>query len=214
MFVSAPTNPSSLPPPLPPRRRNDGRESGEYAPVMFRTARWFPIASGTFWLSGTPYTPGSKGWDAKLPRIATWARLVDLHAPERPPVLFLSTHLEYEGLEARARGAEVLASAIASAPSVILTGDFNCGVGSPAYTTLCEGRPPRLVDAYRACHRASSDEGTFTGFGPTAITSERIDWIAVTPDWAPKTASIVTTTTDGRTPSDHFPVVAHLSRRA
>ena len=33
--------------------------------------------TGHFWLSETPEVVGSKGWDAALPRVATWVKLTD-----------------------------------------------------------------------------------------------------------------------------------------
>src|SRR3954451_8827471 len=57
--------------------RNDGKRDGEFSPIGFRKDRFEQLAAGTIWLSETPEKVGSKGWDAALPRIATWARLRD-----------------------------------------------------------------------------------------------------------------------------------------
>src|SRR5689334_17232321 len=57
--------------------RDDGKEAGEFSPVMFRKARFELVDWGTYWLSETPEKVGSKGWDAALPRIMTWAKLKD-----------------------------------------------------------------------------------------------------------------------------------------
>jgi len=57
--------------------RNDGKESGEMSPILFRSKRFEMVASGHFWLSETPEVPGSKSWDAAITRIATWVRLRD-----------------------------------------------------------------------------------------------------------------------------------------
>src|SRR5687768_18006196 len=47
--------------------RNDGKEDGERASILFRRERFEKVREGTFWLSETPEKP-SKGWDADLPR--------------------------------------------------------------------------------------------------------------------------------------------------
>ena len=52
--------------------RNDGKTSGEYAAIFYKTDRVKCLSSGHFWLSETPEVVGSKGWDAKYPRICTW----------------------------------------------------------------------------------------------------------------------------------------------
>src|SRR3546814_7474041 len=71
--------------------RDDGKAKGEYSMLGFRRDRFALVGSGTFWLSPTPDVP-SKGWDAALPRIATWARLRDRTA-ERD-LLVVNTHLD------------------------------------------------------------------------------------------------------------------------
>ena len=53
--------------------RDDGKAGGEYNPIMFHRARFTLLDSGTLWLSETPHVVGSKGWDADLPRVLTWA---------------------------------------------------------------------------------------------------------------------------------------------
>src|SRR3954453_19665447 len=61
--------------------RDDGKEAGEMAALFYREARFEKLAGGHFWLSETPDVPGSKGWDAALPRVATWVKLRDRVAP-------------------------------------------------------------------------------------------------------------------------------------
>ena len=59
--------------------RDDGKRSGEYAPLLVRKSR-FEIdvhESGTFWLSDTPEEAGSITWGNACTRVCTWARLLD-----------------------------------------------------------------------------------------------------------------------------------------
>src|SRR5687768_1547994 len=80
--------------------RDDGRDRGEMAALFFRKDRYQKLDGGHFWLSDSPDKPGSKGWDAALPRIATWVKLKDRLDAAAPPVFFLNTHFDHRGTEA------------------------------------------------------------------------------------------------------------------
>ena len=58
--------------------RDDGKTKGEYSAIFYDTTRLKLIESSTFWLSLTPEVPGSKGWDANITRIVTWAKFRNL----------------------------------------------------------------------------------------------------------------------------------------
>ena len=62
--------------------RTDGKLGGEFSAILYRNARFRLLECRTFWLSDSPETPGSRGWDAALPRIVTWARFRDRDSPE------------------------------------------------------------------------------------------------------------------------------------
>src|SRR5688572_18434730 len=57
--------------------REDGKEKGEYSAIFYDTTRLQVLQTQTFWLSETPQVVGSKGWDAALARIVTWAKFRD-----------------------------------------------------------------------------------------------------------------------------------------
>ena len=201
--------------------RDDGQEKGEMAALFFRTARFEKTGGGHFWLSDKPDTIGSKGWDAALPRIATWVKLTDRTDPKGKPVLFLNTHFDHLGKKARAESAKLIRSKLGDLGAgcrVVVTGDFNAGEGSDPYTSLfadADGKPSPVVDTFRTIHPTrGKEEGTFNGFKPAAVTGERIDWIAATRDWDVRLAGIDRTVKDGRVPSDHYPVFAVLRARA
>lgn len=200
--------------------RDDGRDMGEMAALYYREKRFEKLAGGHFWLSDTPEKPGSKGWDAALPRIATWVKLRDRSDPTGPPVLFLNTHLDHRGKKARYESARLIQAKLAELGQgcrIVVTGDFNAAEGSEPYTALfapTEGKPSPLIDTFRVQHpNRGKNEGTFSGFKATATTGERIDWIACSRDWQVRLAGIDHTARDGRTPSDHFPVTAVLRPR-
>ena len=197
--------------------RDDGQDAGEMAALFYRTARFEKVAGGHFWLSPTPAVPGSKGWDAALPRIATWVKLKDRTAPNNQPVLFLNTHFDHKGTQARHESAKLIRAKLAELGAgcrLIVTGDFNAGEGSEPYKSLFGpdgNRPTPVMDTFRVAHPArGQDEGTFNGFDPKATGGSRIDWIAASRDWEVRAAGIVRTVKAGHTPSDHFPVTAVL----
>src|SRR5690606_8159556 len=57
--------------------RDDGDKKGEFSAIFYDTTRIQLLDSKTFWLSETPEVAGSKGWDAAICRIVTYARFRD-----------------------------------------------------------------------------------------------------------------------------------------
>lgn len=202
--------------------RDDGRDdheaAGEFAAIFFRRSRFEKLEEGHFWLSETPHVVGSKGWDAPLPRMASWARLCDGQTSRT--LRFLNTHLEWEGVRARQASASLLRAHLDSLDAIepaILTGDFNDAEGSVTYGNMFSevldpdgsaALPP--VDVFRAVFpQAQDDEGTYHGFTGTSH-KKRIDWIVARGPITPVSAAIDRRHFDGRYPSDHFPVVADV----
>jgi len=112
-------------------RRGDG--SDEHNPILYDTRVFSCVDHTTHWLSETPTVPGSKSWDAACPRIATSAWLQPLFGEAAlPPIGFVSTHFDHEGVMARRQSAVVLASLLQNeirsawpGSPIILGGDFN-----------------------------------------------------------------------------------------
>lgn len=199
--------------------RTDGQRAGEFAPILFRRDRFEAIESGHFWLSPTPETPGSRGWDAALERMATWARLKD-RASGRS-LLVLNTHLDHRGAEARVRSLELIRERVASLAKgdpVIITGDFNTSAdGEPARAL----RTPEtdglgLYDTFRHVYPTPDrDENTFCDWDtppakPLRLLGDRIDWIIASRGVETVWSDIDRRTPGGRLISDHFPVRARL----
>lgn len=193
--------------------RDDGKESGELVPVMFKRERFELIDKGHFWLSETPEVPGSKSWDSALPRLATWAALRDRQGGAKQ-IVFGNVHFDHKGNVARLESAKLIRERIDEIlpkMALIVTGDFNTYEELEPYAELVTstgttGSP--LVDTYRAIHPVKRDlEGTFSAF-----TGERgrnrIDWIITSPDFVTLNAAINYTHENGRYPSDHYPVDA------
>lgn len=193
--------------------REPDQDGGEQCGVFFRRDRFEDLEQGHFWLSKTPDVPGSKDWDSALPRMATWVKLFD--RPSGRVLYLFNTHFDHLGPVARSEAANVLRDRIAGSAGqpVIVTGDFNCGEGSPPYRNLVTDNRTKvpLVDTLRRIRpMAQRGEGTFNGFTGRDL-GARIDWILVSPEFHVESAEIVKHHRDGQYPSDHFPVTAVLT---
>jgi endonuclease/exonuclease/phosphatase family metal-dependent hydrolase len=201
--------------------RDDGKGKGEHSAIFVRSARFEVLDSGTFWLSLTPDKPGSKDWDAAITRIVTWAKLRDKQAPA-PAVgtlLYLNTHWDHIGKQARLESAKLMRRKtveLAKDLPVVITGDFNTTEDTPPYPIMLQGEgdagdgAAKLIDAYRQANpQRLPDERTIHDFkGKSA--GLRIDWILHTSQWTCVTATIDRTHKDEVFPSDHCPVWAVL----
>ena len=189
--------------------RDDGKEAGEFVPVAWRKERFAPVEKGAFWLSPTPDVPGSKGWDAALPRVATWARLKD--RVEGKMFLLVNVHFDHKGEQARRESAKLLKSWIAGHAKggpVILTGDFNATPDSAAYKTLAaEGEGLALQDTRFDASRPEGPASTWNGFKAVAE-NVRIDFVFQAGPVEVLGFRTLDETRDGRFPSDHLPIVA------
>lgn len=197
--------------------RDNGAEKGEMMALFYRKERFEKLDGGHFWLSETPDKAGSKSWDSSLPRMVTWVKLRDKKAPDAQPIVFINTHFDHIGKTARVESSKLLRRKIeglGKGCSVIVTGDFNSGEASPPYEALFGDDSP-VVDSYRVKHpeRKPDVEGTFNRFTSTSTSGARIDWIGVSRDWQILEAGIDRTATDGRTPSDHYPINSVLRRK-
>jgi len=197
--------------------RDDGKTKGEYSAILYRTDRWKPVKTGTFWLSETPEVAGSKSWKTACTRICSWGRFerADTHA-----ILWVfNTHMDHVSAEARLNGAKLIAARIAKrgdAEPFVLTGDFNSGEDeeaaryflSPPTLTADSSHIGKLLDTFRVLRADDKEFNTFHAFDPTKKVGKKIDYILVPPDTKVIDAWIDRRSKDGRAPSDHFPVGA------
>lgn len=192
--------------------RDDGADKGEFSPLAYRRDRFTLVDSGTFWLSPTPAIPG-KAWDAALPRIATWAILVERSTGQR--IAVLNTHFDHVGSTARENSAAQIAvwskRRLAAGDAVIVMGDFNANPASPPMALLDDTTRSGL----RLARSLSSlppygPPGTFTAFRIDNAAAEPIDHVLVSGRFDVQRYATITQHWGGRLPSDHYPVIADL----
>jgi predicted amidohydrolase YtcJ/endonuclease/exonuclease/phosphatase family metal-dependent hydrolase len=189
--------------------RDDGARKGEYSAILFRRDRFQVSDAGTFWFSDTPETVASKSWGNRITRICTWARLVDR---DGRAFWHYNVHLDHESQPSRERSAALLRARIAERrhpdEPVVVTGDFNAGERNAAVSAMTAGGA--FADTFRIKHPDEKVVGTFSAFDLAKTGVEKIDYVFVPPGTEVMRAEIVRTARSGRTPSDHFPVVAHI----
>lgn len=192
--------------------REDGKQAGEFCPILYRTSRFDLKEGGTFWLSDTPSLPGSADWGNRIPRICTWAHLRDRET-EREFSLY-NVHLDHESQAAREKSVQFLVDTLRQRTQggpVIVTGDFNAEPGNAAIRRLQAGDSPAPVSALEIARPMPS--GTFHGFTGQAQGGP-IDYVFLSPEWHVLEASILTGDGTLPFPSDHFPVAATLQMRS
>ncbi len=186
----------------------EGRRGGdrdEYSALLVDGRRLAIEDHGQFWLSATPDVVGSVGFDAALPRVCTWAVLVDRVSGARFQVL--NTHLDHRGAVARRESAALMvAHAAKRALPAVVMGDLNDGPEAPPVATL---RAAGFEDALRLRNPGAPPQGTFTNFREV-IGNRQIDYIFVRGGVVATAADVVAWQRDGRFPSDHLPVSAEL----
>ncbi len=202
--------------------RDDGVK-GEATPIFYRKDRYELQGKGTFWLSDAPDKPGSKGWDAGLPRVVSWLKLRDKQAAKS--LLIVNTHFDNRGVQARLESAKLLVKKIDELAGdgtdrlpVVLTGDFNCTAKQEPYRVLAgkideQGRavePDALLDAQFISRQPhAGGDSTSNGFREIRP-GAKIDFIFVR-GLAVASHRIDDPRVENRFVSDHQPVAAGLA---
>lgn len=188
--------------------RDDGQAKGEHSAIFFKKDKYKLLGKGDFWLSETPEKPGP-GWDARLNRICSWVQLRDV---KRKKTFFVfNVHFDHQGVKARQESSKLILDkirAIAGSHPVLLTGDFNGSHKSEWYQLIANSNV--LSDTYRAVETPYANNGSFNSFR-TPSSTDIIDHIFVSRQFAVKRWGILTDSYFGKFPSDHFPVVADVT---
>ena len=189
--------------------REDGREAGEFNPVFYRRDRFELLDWGTFWLSETPDSAGSKGWNGACERLATWTVLRDADGRE---LFFINTHLDHVGDTARREGVTLLLDRITELSGgrpVVLTGDFNADPESEIIAHVVEsGMLHHTRDAASEC---GGLKGSFSDFGsiPEAM-RPLIDYVFVNEGFKTLSYQVLPDSLEDGYLSDHSPVLVKL----
>lgn len=196
------------------RGRDDGKQKGEYSAIFYNTKRLKPLKTGMFWLSQTPAVPGSKGWDAAITRIVTWAKFKDLKTGK----LFytFNTHFDHMGTEARKQSAILLLNKvkeIATTYPAFITGDFNATPADEPIKIITDlANPLHLTDAKVVSQMPHyGPTGTFNDFKNKETNDDPIDYIFLHGPWSVKKHATLSQTWGGHFASDHFAVFAVLA---
>lgn len=192
--------------------RDDGKEKGEYSAIFYDTVRLQVLEWKTFWLSLTPEVPGSKGWDAAITRLVTWAKFRDRKT--KKTFFAFNTHFDHMGKVARRESAKLLlqkVESIAGKTPSIITGDFNAKPDDePIRVITDDANPLQLTDSKDISQTPHyGPTSTFNSFGPKETGDQPIDYIFLKGNgWKVKKHAALSQTWGGRFASDHFAVIA------
>lgn len=189
--------------------RDDGKTKGEYAPIFYDVAKLKVLESNTFWLSETPENP-SKGWDASLERICTYALFENLQ--DHKKFWVFNTHFDHRGKEARANSTRLVVQKIKELNTenlpVVFMGDLNLAP---------EEEPIRFLQKQLTDGRMSTKQpfygptGTSNGFDHNRVLKRRIDYIFVKNFTVKSYIHIDDRMENNQHISDHLPVLATVS---
>ena len=192
----------------------EGANEGEFSAILYRKSRFKLLETKTFWLSETPETVGSKGWDANLPRIVTWAKFQDKRT--KKTFYHFNTHFDHIGAKARAESSKLL---LAKLPKIagnawfVVTGDFNAEESTNVYKILTgkeESAGFKLIDArYVSKNGHFGGNSTFNNF--KELEPDRtIDYVFVGEKTTVLEHGALSDRWDGLWASDHLPVLAEI----
>lgn len=188
----------------------DGLGKGESSNIFFKKDRFKVLQENTFWLFETP-DKISKGWDAALNRVCTYALLKD--SKTKQTFWVFNTHLDHVGELARTNSILLILSKIAELNTnkypVFFMGDFNS-----------EPKEQRIINLKKEMNdsRDISEEkpfgpsGTFNAFKHNEAVTTLIDYIFLSKDnpFKVNKYAVLSDSKDLKYPSDHLPVYIEL----
>jgi endonuclease/exonuclease/phosphatase family metal-dependent hydrolase len=184
-------------------RDNNGK--GEYSSIFYNTNTLNLIETKTFWLSKTPETP-SKGWDAALNRICTYALFESKKSNKK--FFAFNTHFDHLGEQARLNSALLISKKIEEVNpnklAILLLGDFNSEPNSEPIKKIKKVLQDGLLVSPT---EFQGPIGTFSGFDLNAPLDKRIDYIFVNGFEVKNYTHIDSKINNGNWPSDHLPIL-------
>lgn len=189
------------------KARDDGGQKGEYSAIFYRKDLYSFITGGTFWLSETPDKP-SKGWDAALPRVCTWAVLKQINSGRT--LMIMNTHFDHVGQQARVESAKLILKKTKELNTenwpLIIMGDFNATATQEPILILNQA----LINTEMAATVKMISSGTFNAFNWNEAPKNTIDYIFINQSWQVLRHGVITQSNNQRYPSDHFPVIVEM----
>ena len=191
--------------------RDDGKEKGEYSPILYNTKNYKLLTSNTFWLSKTP-DKISVGWDAAMERICTYGLFENLKTKQR--VFIFNSHFDHIGTKARKKSASLILKKIKQLNNeelpVILMGDFNLMPDEKPIILI-----KKKMDDGQSISKTpmKGPKGTFNGFDINDPMKNRIDYIFTTGFKVENYLHIDERLKTGKHISDHIPVLSTLVKK-
>lgn len=190
--------------------REDGKQKGEYSPILYQKEKYELLKSNTFWLSKTP-DQISVGWDAALERICTYA-LFKEKSTDKEFYVF-NTHFDHRGDKARKKSVKLILKKIDEINTqdlpVVLMGDLNLSPEKKSIQYLSK----KMTDGLEvAKSKNEGPSGTFNGFNLQDPITQRIDYIFTRGFSVSSYEHIDERLKSGKHISDHLPVKAELVR--
>ncbi|MGW8265793.1 MAG: endonuclease/exonuclease/phosphatase family protein [Longimicrobiales bacterium] len=185
-------------------QHREGGSNGEFSGLYVKEDRVRILRWGEFWLSPTPDSVASVGWDAALPRMVVWAEIQ--RTAGSTPLRVYGTHFDHRGETARLESARLIARHAEHGPPAVILGDLNADEGSEPLGVFFD---LGYRSAFRTLH-PRSNVGTFNGFQDPSGGS-RIDHILLDRRITPRRADVLDQKPAGGWASDHFPVTAVIA---
>ncbi|KAJ4322823.1 hypothetical protein N0V94_002204 [Neodidymelliopsis sp. IMI 364377] len=202
--------------------RDDGKQAGEYVPLLYQPSVLKLVSSTQKWLSPTPDVPSF--WPGAGSRRYVIVGVFDITSTGRR-IIVANTHLDNASQTARVEGIKVALKTIKDVRKlfgtdlpVLLTGDFNSvpGTGDAYGTTVSDGLLSDLCTVAKP-EQIFGPEGTFSGFEPGKEPNNRIDFIWLGPNatanWQVKRCEVLGNVVGGVYISDHRAVQGDVTLR-
>ena len=184
----------------------DGIGKGESSNIFYKKDKFELLQESTFWLSETPEVM-SKGWDAALNRVCTYALFKDKKAKQIFWVF--NTHFDHIGELARTNSIKLILSKIKNLNTknypVFFMGDFNSEPTEERIVNLKK----EMLDTYDvSIEKPFGPTGTFNAFKHNETVTKRIDYIFISKNnkLKVKKFAVLSDSKDLKYPSDHLPV--------
>lgn len=190
--------------------RDDGKTAGEYSCILYNNKKYKPVQQSTFWLSQTP-DKVSMGWNAVCNRVCTYGLFE--HIKTKKKLWVFNTHFDHVGDTARIESAKLIMERIKELTAkqnypVVFTGDFNSQPSdAPVQYISKHLNNTRMISVMAPYGPAA----TWNAFKFGEVPKGWIDHVFVSKSISVQKYAVLTDSYDKKYPSDHFPVLVHIT---